>query len=266
MHLDVRTNFEEKVSYIARRISDMTVDDQAGLLAVDCGLPSDTFNVLVVRDWSDSARILAGVDHFLERDLPFAVWDWQHEGDQASRASLIERGLALTETHTAMSLDLAQIPKTSPHVEGLQFRQVTSASDLLQFGEVMAALFGDTREGHQVLAYFQRLSTYPLSLFPAMQHYLGTVQNEVVVIGTLFVGSQTAAIYDLVTPDGHRRRGFGSAMFQRLLTQASTQKRRFCVLQASPDGLGIYVRAGFKITGDVLTFERAELSLSEEPA
>jgi hypothetical protein len=30
MYLDVRKNFEEKVSYVARRISDMTVDDQTG--------------------------------------------------------------------------------------------------------------------------------------------------------------------------------------------------------------------------------------------
>ncbi len=50
MHLDVCKNFEEKVSYVARRINGMVVDDQINFLSVDCGLPSDTFNVMVVRD------------------------------------------------------------------------------------------------------------------------------------------------------------------------------------------------------------------------
>jgi ribosomal protein S18 acetylase RimI-like enzyme len=88
-----------------------------------------------------------------------------------------------------------------------------------------------------------------------MHHYLGTLHGTVVAIGTLFVGSQMTGIYDLVTRDDYRRRGIGSAMFQHLLHHASTCNRRFCVLQASPDGLGIYKRAGFRTGGEVQTFE-----------
>jgi len=87
-------------------------------------------------------------------------------------------------------------------------------------------------------------------------NYLGRLHGEVVAIGTLFVGSQSAGIYDLVTLDDYRRRGIGSAMFQHLLKEASNENRRFCVLQASKDGLGIYTKAGFRTTGDVHTFER----------
>ena len=267
MHLDVRKNFEEKVSYVARRINGMTVDDQPGFLSVDCGLPSDTFNVVVVRDWSAADQMLASIDRFIERGFPFAVWYWQSQGEQASMSTLIKHELAQTETLTAMYLKLSQFPKASFHLEGLAIKQATTASDLLQFGEVIAASFADSSEGRQVFVYFQRLCTHPLSMFPAMQYYLGTFHGEVVVAGTLFVGSQTVGIYDLVTRDDYRRRGIGSAMFQYLLNQASSQKnRRFCVLQASKDGLGIYVKAGFRVTGDVLTFERKEVFSPEEPS
>src|SRR6266496_3982574 len=214
MHLDVRKNFEEKVSYVARRINDMTVDDQIGFLSVDCGLPSDTFNVVVVRDLPASAPMLASVDRFIERGFPFAVWYWESEGDQASISTLIEHGLVHTETHSAMYADLSQIQMAPLQVAGLEIKQATTASDLLHFGEVVAALFGDSSEGRQVFTYFQRLFTYPLSMFPAMQYYLGTFHGKVVATGTLFVGSQTVGIYDIATHDDYRRRGIGSAMFQ----------------------------------------------------
>lgn len=34
MHLDVRKNFEEKVSYVARSINGMTVDDQISCMVL----------------------------------------------------------------------------------------------------------------------------------------------------------------------------------------------------------------------------------------
>jgi GNAT superfamily N-acetyltransferase len=255
MHLDVRKNFEEKVSYVARRINSMAVEDQSGLLSVDCGLPSDTFNVIVVRDWCASSQLLASVDRFTEKGFPFAIWFWESDGDQVGRATLLQHGLAHTETHSAMYADLSQIHMPSLHVAGLEIRQAATALDLLQCGEVIAALFGDSSEGRQVLAYFQKLCTYPISMFPAMRYYFGTLHGTVVAIGLLFVGSRATGIYDLVTRDDYRGKGIGSAMFQHLLKQACTENHRFCVLQASPDGLGIYVKAGFRGTGDVLTFE-----------
>jgi len=92
-------------------------------------------------------------------------------------------------------------------------------------------------------------------MFPAMHYYLGTLHHTVVATGMLFVGSETVGIYDVATCDAYRRRGIGSAMFQHLLEDARTCNRRFCVLQASEDGLGIYVKAGFRPVGAVHVFE-----------
>lgn len=255
MQKDVRTNFEEKVSYIARAINGMTVTEHSSFLAVDCGLPSDTFNVLVMRDLSARAELLATVDRFTAKGFPLAVWSWESHLEDADLALFIQHGLWHTETHVAMSADLSKIQVRSLPPTGLEIKLARTASDLLQFGEVMAALFGDSGEGRQVFAYFERLAEQSPSRFPAMQHYLGTLHGTVVAIGTLFVGRQTTGIYDLVTRDDYRRRGIGSAMFQYLLHQACTWNRRFCVLQASPDGLGIYRKAGFRAVGEVQTFE-----------
>jgi GNAT superfamily N-acetyltransferase len=255
MRQDVRKNFEEKVSYIARIVTGMTVTEHSSFLAVDCGLPSDTFNVLVIRDMHARAELLATVDRFNAKGFPLAVWYWESEVKDADLAVFSQHGLWHAETHVAMYADLSEIQVTSLPIAGLEIKRSMTASDLLQFGEVMVALFGDSSEGRHVFAYFQRLCDYPLSTFPAMHHYLGTLHGTVVATGTLFVGSETVGIYDLVTRDDYRRRGIGSAMFQYLLQEACTWNRRFCVLQASPDGLGIYMKAGFRAIGAVQTFE-----------
>jgi GNAT superfamily N-acetyltransferase len=255
MQVDVRTNFEEKVSYIARVLPGMTVTEESGFLAVDCGLPSDTFNVLVVREMSARAQVLAMVDRFNARGFPLAVWYWGGNLEEADQALFPQHGLWSAETHVAMAAHLSEVKARPLPPPALEIKRVTTASELLQFGEVMALLFGASDEGRHVFAYFQRLAQHPPGSFPAMRHYLGTLDGTVVAVGTLFVGSQTTGIYDLLTRDDYRRRGIGSVMFQHLLNESSTCNRRLCVLQASPDGLGIYSRAGFKAVGEVHTLE-----------
>ena len=255
MYQAVRKNFEEKVSYIARMISGMTVTEQSSFVSVDCGLPSDTFNVLVVRDMAARAQMLASIDHFTSKGFPLAVWFWESDFDQAGSSVFIQHGLESAEINTVMFTDLSELQIAPLHIEGLEIKRVVTASDLLQVGNVLAALFGDSEEAGQVLAYYQRLCEHPLSMFPAMHFYLGTLHRTVVATGMLFVGSETVGIYDVATCDAYRRRGIGSAIFQHLLKDACTCNRRFCVLQASQDGLGIYVRAGFRPAGAVQVFE-----------
>jgi ribosomal protein S18 acetylase RimI-like enzyme len=257
MYQTVCKNFEEKVSYVARTVSGMTVTDQSSFLSVDCGLPSDTFNVLVVRDGSAPAQMLANVDHFASKGFPLAVWFWENDVDQASSSAFIQHGLSPAEITTAMSADLSELQIAPLHIAGLAIKRAVTVSDLLQVGTVLASLFGESEEAGQVLTYFRRLGEHPLSRFPAMHYYLGTLHGAVVATGMLFVGSEPVGMYDVATCNPYRRRGIGSAMFQHLLKDACTCNRRFCVLQASEDGLGIYVKAGFKAVGAVHVFEHS---------
>lgn len=260
MNQDVRINFEEKVSYVARSLPGMTINDQDSFLSVDCGLPSDTFNVTVIRNLSAPAQVLAlSVDHFTSKGFPMALWYWENEVDKAGVSELLQHGLVLAETDTAMTVDLSEIKRTPPLTAEVEIKRVETASGLLQIGEIMLALFGDSDEGRSVFTYYQQLSKYPLSAFPAMHFYLAMLQGTVVATGMLFVGSQTVGIYDVVTHPEYRRRGIGSAMFQCLLQDACTSHHRRCVLQASQDGLGIYVQAGFRQVGKIHVFENRGL-------
>ncbi len=259
-------NFEEKASYIARLTPGMTVIDSGSFLAVDSGVLSDTFNVIVARDLSDPGHLLKnGVDAFMNKQLPMAIWYWEEAGNLANIDALLAYGLTTTETDVAMIADLTQANLHVAPPMGLTIKLVESADELQQFAGVLVRLFGTSDEAQGVAAYFQRLSQFVPDHFPAMRYYIGLYQNQVVATGTLFVGSETIGIYDIVTDDAFRRKGIGSAMFSELLRQATGFGHRYAVLQASPDGIGIYARAGFKAVGNVRVFENRSLLIGRKP-
>ncbi len=106
MNLEVRKNFEEKVSYHARSLPGMTIKDQGNFLSVDCGLPSDTFNVTVTRNLSAAAEVLTlSVDHFTSKGFPMALWYWENEIDKAGVSEL------LIGSQTAGIYDIATHPE-----------------------------------------------------------------------------------------------------------------------------------------------------------
>lgn len=251
----VRTNFEEKAAYLARALPTMRVTQNKMFLAVDCGLPSDTYNVIVVRDLALPQQLLQeGIRPFLQQRFPAAIWYW-NAGSSADIQALTALGLVHTETAIAMAADLGAAVLEAATPEGLTIVQATQADEVRQYGAFLAGLFVDTVEQQAVASYFQQLSSYPAQQFPALQHYLGIVGGEVVATGCLFVGSATCGIYDIVTRPDARGRGIGSAMFAHILRSARNTSRSSAVLQASEAGMGIYRKAGFIPVGEVLVFD-----------
>ncbi|MCX6043700.1 MAG: GNAT family N-acetyltransferase [Chloroflexi bacterium] len=256
----VRKNFEEKAAYFAQALAGMTVIERGSFFAVDCGLPSDTFNVIVARDLSATEQILQnGIGYFMAKQFPVALWYWEDPAHRAGIDALLAYGLTHNETNLAMVADLQASTFNVPAPTGLIIRHVERADDLQQFGALIARLFGDSAEGPQVAAYFRGLSQQAFQQFPAMRHYIGIYQGEAVATGTLFIGSETVGIYDITTQINYRQRGIGSAMFAHLLHEAQPYLQRYAVLQASPDGIGIYQKAGFTAVGKVLVLENRAL-------
>ncbi|HEX6288436.1 MAG TPA: GNAT family N-acetyltransferase [Herpetosiphonaceae bacterium] len=260
LHQAVRDNFAEKAAYVARVMPGMTVTDDESFVAVDCGLPSDTFNLVVARHLSTPDHLLrAGVEPFMAKRFPVALWYWEDEADRQGMAALAAYGLAHTETHIAMYADIAQACVAAPVPADLTISPAVQPDHIRHYGSVIAALFGDSDEGRQVSAYHNLLSEYGMSHLPALRYYIGAYHDRVVATGSLFVGSDTVGIYDIVTQAPYRQQGIGSAMFAYLLNEARRFQHRHAILQASPDGIRIYEKAGFKAAGKVHTFENRVL-------
>lgn len=256
LYQTVCENFVEKVAYVARRLPSMTVMEESSFIAVDCGLPSDTFNVIVASSLLAPEHIVGtGIEHFIAKRWPVAMWYWEDSVNTRVVDTLSAYGLELTETHMAMAANLrmARLMVSAP--QGLTIKPVIDTGELRQYGAVIASLFGARDEGQQVRAYFDLLSQYSMDHFSALRAYIGINNGEAVATGSLFLGHGAIGIYDIVTRDEYRRQGIGSAMFAHLIEEARQFQHRYAVLQASPDGSSIYRKAGFNPVGMVHTFE-----------
>ncbi len=76
--------------------------------------------------------------------------------------------------------------------------------------------------------------------------FLGRLDGEPAATSELFIGEGVAGVQHVVTLPEQRRRGIGRAMTLHVLRDAQAMGYRVAVLTASPDGIGIYRRLGFR--------------------
>ncbi len=255
----VRENFAAKASHVARTAPGMRVVETPQLVRVDCGLPSDTFNLAVARELEGcdlAALAQQGTRPFADKGFPMAFWVWDSAWAQELGAELEGLGLQCNEVNAAMFRSLDPPPARRDMPTGFAVRPALSETDVEQFGQVLSQLFGASQESRHVAEYFRRLDLAQLGQSSPMRLYLGQLQGELVSTGALFLDGPTAGIYDLATLEEHRGEGFGTAVFGFLLQEALRLGCRRAVLQASLDGLGIYRRAGFETLCNVSVYER----------
>ncbi|MEG0386629.1 MAG: GNAT family N-acetyltransferase, partial [Solibacillus sp.] len=87
-----------------------------------------------------------------------------------------------------------------------------------------------------------------------IQMFIGRIGEITVSTGLLIDSAESYGIYDVMTKETFRSKGYGSEMFRYLLTQ-TTDKQKPVVLQASDDGKNIYKRFGFVDIGEMVVFE-----------
>jgi ribosomal protein S18 acetylase RimI-like enzyme len=262
----VRQNFIAKSAYFARFpftffLPGASFEETADYAIVNCGLPSDTFNVIIPKS-NEPTALAALFDHTIQpwnqQQLPFAFWCWEDTFSAALSTSLDEYGLVSDEQAVAMwlNLQMASLKTLSP--SALTIRSVQTPADYEQFADVIAELFGTSSEAEQIRTYYQRVGAIRQPDQP-IKLYVGECDGYVVATGTLFLYGSSAGIYDIATRPAWRGRGFGSQLFYHLLLEAKENLIQEVVLQASADGLGIYKRAGFIEVGNVQVFGNRHL-------
>ncbi|MED1786767.1 GNAT family N-acetyltransferase [Brevibacillus laterosporus] len=257
----ILTNLIAKVSFIANNVAGMSVENTENYVKTDCGLPADTFNIIVLRNnhlnQSEADEVKIEFHQFYTKKFPMAFWYWEDDHDLSH--ILEGTGLVEAEMNVAMIANLEQLEPVVLVPEGLVMREISTAEDIVEFGEVLASLFGTSQESISVRSYYEQLSSYPQLLTEKMKLYLGEYKGELVSIGSLIFTKESVGIYDIATRSEYRGKGFGSAMFNFLIEEAKKQKIPLCVLQASPDGINIYKKSGFQSVGQIKVFENRHL-------
>jgi GNAT superfamily N-acetyltransferase len=212
------------------------------------GRPFPRFN-RVLRAHFDSqdvdARVEAALAPFRSRNVPM-VW---HTGPTTRPADLGDRliahGLKRIGDEPGMALDLRALPASVPASgpSTLTIERVADTDRLREWAHIHASAFASAPG----VAEARRSIEADLGLgVPCRRLYIGLLGEEPVAASLLFLGAGVAGIYSVGTVPTARGQGIGRAMTMAPLTEARALGYRIGVLHASPMGMRIYQRLGFR--------------------
>lgn len=228
--------------------------DEPGITWFETGVPLDLFNgVLQIR--LDASALPAVIDrvlaHFQGRGLPFQ-WHLGPSSQPADAGALLQaRGIMHVEDEPGMAVELSALNEALPISPDVTIQPVTTEDELRAWAGVWGC--GAPEEvTRQWAALYSRLRFGPEE---QMRFYLGLLRGEPVATSALFLGAGVAAVNDVVTLPQARRQGIGAAMTLHAARDARAAGYRVAVLTASPMGINIYRRLGFREYGIFSTFE-----------
>jgi GNAT superfamily N-acetyltransferase len=249
-------NLVTHTSWVQRRVAGMRVQEDDELVIVDSGLPCDTFNVvcrarLAVETARD--RVAAVVESFRTASRPFSWWVGPADRPADLGDILRAAGLGATESELAMTADLDSLDETDALPPGLRIERARTPEHVRQFTATNASNWDPPDP--DVLHFFEAAARVLLTAESPLWLYIGSLGDRPVAVSELTVGGGVVGLYGISTLAPYRRRGIGTAMTLRPLLDARASGYRTAVLQAAPDGVGVYTRLGFAPTGRYIEYK-----------
>lgn len=248
----VINNFEEKLKVFTHAVSGELIKEEDFLIA-NTEVPTDTFNVLLPKspNIKNAVKIRHGINNFSFKEYPFSTWmDAQYLNDDWKKL-MQEYDLEEVERNVMMKLEnTLHVGQRISHQ--LMITHVGNNEELMKYREVFISLFEGTPEKDALESYFSKFSQEKLG--SEVQMFIGCIGETTVTTGLLIESKDSYGIYDVMTKETFRGKGYGSEMFQFLLYQTK-DKQKPVVLQASDDGKNIYKRFGFIDVGEMVVFE-----------
>jgi GNAT superfamily N-acetyltransferase len=189
------------------------------------------------------ARLLAEV---AATGLPYSLQ--VRPGDAAVAAYAEGRGMAESERAPLMLLT-----EPPPAAEGVAIRRLGS-DGMDTHLDLMARGFGMPPE---VLAPLRGSALFD---DPAMLAYVAEEDGVAVSTAVGVLARGHVGIFNVATPEEHRRRGYGAALTARVVRDGFDAGATTALLQSSDMGYSVYERLGFREA------ERWTVWVSEQPA
>lgn len=248
-----RANLVAYWSQMFRHLPATSFHDEQGIFWFESGIRHDVFNRgMQTRLESASPRgaIRTILGHLQQRRLPL-LWHVVAPSFVSEGRSQFERdGLTHYETEPVMAIDLLGINATIPAASSLVIQPVTTHELLQQW--IRIDRFASPEEVLQLwLLCYSGLGFIRES---PLQLYLGTVEGNPVATSGVFLGGGVALIESVNTVLHYRQQGLGTAMTLMALQHARKQGYRIGVLAASPMGVTMYHRLGFREYGTLSTY------------
>ena len=219
--------------------------DTADLLAYTTHLLLPRFNgLLVLGPEADEHAAVRQLDALVALDLPHALLS-RPSAPVWVGSLAAEYGLTTVEHEPFMCLaDPATRTVPAPGGVPAGFTiDVIDPTDAEQVG-VGARLLADGFEAP--IALLAPLVAPEVLALDGMTAYVGRVFGEPCTTGLGAVTDRHVGVFNIATPPAHRAHGYGRAVTARVLADGARAGAHTAYLQASPMGLGVYERMGFR--------------------
>lgn len=235
---------------VARTSDAGWIEERDHVISIATGMPVAAFNpTFVVAPPGDPSTALERARAFYARaSIAGELNAW---GDAADTLADAARSAGLTAGHRIPCMLLAPLVATTPAAPDLQVRRVQDAAALQVFNDVCAEAFELDRPVLAVLDDPRMLE------MPGFAFHLGLVDGLAVGTAMTCCIDGVVLIFNVATLPSHRRRGIGEAMTWSAIDHGVQAGCDVAFLQASPDGLPLYERMGFRHALEMRTWSLA---------
>jgi GNAT superfamily N-acetyltransferase len=212
-----------------------------GILVTLTGLPDDTLNVAFAEHAPvDAADAVARVDAWFTAHGRRIGLDLVRGRDPGVERAAGAAGLRVIVSRPAMAVAV-----TGPVAPGaVEVVRVGDDRDLHRLRSVQSRVFGLDP------TVASRFLSGDLLRDPGYRAFLAVVDGEVAGSSSIHLDGGAAGVFGVATLPGMRRRGVGTALTGRCLTEAADAGADLAWLQSTPDGRSVYERLGFSVVAD----------------
>ena len=252
---NVADNLREWLRVIAGSRGAGELRELRGVSIASAGVTFQMFNAAflsgpVANDAELTQRIMLPMVHFNARGLEWAYWvceDFIHSPTRRrSRVAFEKHGLRHSVDLPGMVAEQVKPPMRPLPI--IDVRRVCDGSTKEAFCAIGSVCF------HVPLAWFREVFESE-SVWTRFAAYVGYVNGEPVSTAAVVMGAEVAGVYNVATMPGHQRQGYGEAVMRHAISDARLEHGvGRTILQATPAGLRLYQRMGFRTVTRVAVY------------
>lgn len=220
--------------------------EREGIIATTMGINNPFFNNVLETNITEEA-----LDHTIRTLAQFFAkhnvdWTWLvfPFSKPLGLARLLElRGMMKIEDFAVMGMDLMR-PLSQTANTSLCIKEVLNSKDFDNWHLPQQEGFGGTEE--QTRQFRHQTENIPYGNTACFHHYVLYEDNTPIAASTLSHHQDYVRLDNIAVLPAYQNRGFGTAITQYMLNQAQGLGAKYCFLDASKQGAGLYKKLGFQ--------------------
>lgn len=240
-----------KLSYIPSRLSNCSAIDCDRFILRKSPYNTSMFNIAWIKSVSQSElkeELSTVIKKFAPH--PFALWLGPNSLPRISEKQLSDIGFVKEANEIGMILDLSTYVDNNQTLNALDIFEVKDRSGMEYFINVLEAYDSFVREYYLKVLDELGLDSHPFRFFCLC------IDGKAACITSLFFNENYCGIFDVLTQEDHRNKGYASRLMKYVISYAKKHgSTYFCLTASSPEAVKLYSKIGFTKLGKYECYE-----------